>query len=326
MSSSRRPSGRINWLKGAVAAMSTRIDPVGGQAVIEGVMMRGVHGVGVAVRSPEGDIRIKQEVLESWRQRYPILKLPFVRGVAALVESMSVGIRMLNYSASVASGEKEEEQGGGWFGMVIGLGIAVLLFKFLPAQALEWLKAFTDNRILLNVTEGLIRMTIFLAYLLGISRFDEVKRLFQYHGAEHQVINCLEAGKEVTVENALKFSPIHPRCGTSFLLVTLLLSIAVFSFISLDIGALERTAVKLALLPVVAGLAFELIRLAGKTSTDKSANFLAWTAYWLTAPGMWLQRVTTRPANADQIEVAIASLNAALAIQPEGMRTEPQVP
>jgi uncharacterized protein YqhQ len=305
---------------------SARIDPIGGQAVIEGVMMRGLHGVGVAVRAPEGDIRIKQESLVSWRTRYPILKVPFIRGVGALVESMSVGFRMLNYSASVATGEQEESKGGGFFGMVVGLGIAILLFKFLPAQALEWLKAYTDNRIALNVTEGLIRMGIFLAYLLGISRFEEVKRLFQYHGAEHQVINCMEAGKEVTVENALKFSPIHPRCGTSFLLVTLLMSIVVFSFISLDIGALERTGVKLALLPVVAGLAFELIRLAGKTSTDKSAGFLAWAAYWLTTPGMWLQRVTTRPANAEQIEVAIASLEAALAIRPAGPITENPVP
>lgn len=306
--------------------MGDRIDPIGGQAVIEGVMMRGLHGVGVAVRDPEGAIRIKQESLVSWRQRYPILKLPFVRGVAALVESMVVGIRMLNYSASVATGEEEDAKGGGFFGMVVGLGIAILLFKYLPAQALEWLKTFSDSRVLLNVTEGLIRMGIFLAYLLAISRFEEVKRLFQYHGAEHQVINCMEAGKEVTVENALRFSPIHPRCGTSFLLVTLLISIVVFSFISLEIGAIERTAVKLALLPVVAGLAFELIRLAGKTSTEASAGFLAWTAYWLTAPGMWLQRVTTRPANAEQIEVAIASLNAALAIRADGIAGAPDGP
>jgi len=306
--------------------MSARIDPIGGQAVIEGVMMRGLNGVGVAVRSPEGEIHIKQESLVSWRQRFPILKLPFVRGVAALVESMTVGIRMLNYSASVATGETEESKGSGWFGMVIGLGIAVLLFKFLPALALEWLKPVVNHLIALNAIEGLIRMGIFLAYLLGISRFEEVKRLFQYHGAEHQVINCMEAGKEVTVENALSFSPIHPRCGTSFLLVTLLMSIVVFSVISLELGAIERTLAKLALLPVVAGLAFELIRLAGKTSTDKSAGFLAWTAFWITAPGMWLQRVTTRPASADQIEVAIASLNAALAIQPEVPLTERQVP
>ncbi|MNK65383.1 hypothetical protein D3C87_846760 [compost metagenome] len=306
--------------------MSARIDPIGGQAVIEGVMMRGLNGVGVAVRSPEGEIHIKQESLVSWRTRFPILKLPFVRGVAALVESMTVGIRMLNYSASVATGETEETKGGGWFGMVVGLGIAIFLFKFVPALALEYLKPIVGNLIALNAIEGLIRMSIFLAYLLGISRFEEVKRLFQYHGAEHQVINCMEAGKEVTVDNALAFSPIHPRCGTSFLLVTLLMSIVVFSVISLELGAIERTLAKLALLPVVAGLAFELIRLAGKTSTDKSAGFLAWAAFWLTAPGMWLQRVTTRPASADQIEVAIASLNAALAIQPEVPLAERQVP
>ncbi len=305
---------------------SARIDPIGGQAVIEGVMMRGLHGVGVAVRAPEGDIRIKQESLVSWRTRYPILKVPFIRGVGALVESMSVGIRMLNYSASVATGEQEDAKGGGFFGMVVGLGIAILLFKFLPAVVFVQLKPYVSNLIALNAIEGLVRMAIFLAYLLGISRFEEVKRLFQYHGAEHQVINCLEAGKEVTVQNALAFSPIHPRCGTSFLLVTLLMSIVVFSFIGGDLGAVERTVAKLALLPVVAGLAFELIRLAGKTSTDKSAGFMAWTAYWLTTPGMWLQRVTTRPANAEQIEVAIASLEAALAIQPAGPITEHPVP
>jgi uncharacterized protein YqhQ len=308
--------------------MSARIDPIGGQAVIEGVMMRGLHGVGVAVRAPEGDIRIKQEALVSWRQRYPILKLPFIRGVAALVESMTVGIRMLNYSASVATGETEAEasKGSGWFGMVVGLGLAIILFKLLPAYVFVVLKPFVSHHVALNAIEGLVRMAIFLAYLLGISRFEEVKRLFQYHGAEHQVINCMEAGKEVTVENALSFSPIHPRCGTSFLLVTLLMSIVVFSFIGGDLGAVERTVAKLALLPVVAGLAFELIRLAGQTSTNPSAGLLARLAFWLTAPGMWLQRVTTRPADASQVEVAIASLEAALAIQPDGAITEHPVP
>lgn len=307
--------------------MSERIDPIGGQAVIEGVMMRGLNGIGVAVRAPEGDIRIKQESLVSWRVRYPFLKLPFIRGVAALVESMVVGIRMLNYSAAVATGEQESEKGGGgWMGMVIGLGLAIVLFKFVPALVFVQLKPFVSNLILLNSIEGLVRMAIFLGYLLGISRFEEVKRLFQYHGAEHQVINCMEAGKEVTVANALSFSPIHPRCGTSFLLVTLLMSIVVFSFITGDLGAVERTVAKLALLPVVAGLAFELIRLAGKTGTDASAGAIAWAAYWLTAPGMWLQRVTTRPASAEQIEVAIASLNAALAIQPEAPLNERPVP
>lgn len=296
-----------------------KIDPIGGQAVIEGVMMRGSRGVCVAVRTPTGEISLKQVEVESWRERYPALKLPFVRGVAALVESMVVGIRMMNFSAAVATGENPDKPGGlgSTLSLVLGLGLAILLFKYVPAVVFEQLKPVIENRVALNALEGVVRMALFMAYLLGISMLPEVKRLFQYHGAEHQVINCLEAGKEVTAEEAMRFSPIHPRCGTSFLLITLVMSIVVFTFINPDLGAWARTGTKLALLPVVAGISFELIRLAGEvTRRGNEAGWIHRLAWWLTSPGMLLQRVTTRPASQDQIEVAIASLRGALAMRP----------
>lgn len=294
-----------------------KVDPIGGQAVIEGVMMRGKHGVGLALRTPEGAIHIKQEPLTSLRERYPALKLPVLRGVAALVESLSLGMRMLNYSAAVASGEDaEQDQGGGWISILIGVVILVAVFKFLPAMVFFQLKPLIPNPLALSAIEGLTRMGLFIAYLVGISFMPDVKRLFQYHGAEHQVINCIESGKELTADNALTCSPIHARCGTSFLLITLLIQILVFSFLGTQLNIVQRVAAQLALLPLVAGIAFELIRLAGRASTQAKASLGARLALWVTLPGQWLQRVTTRPANREQIEVAIASLEAAMAVQP----------
>lgn len=294
-----------------------KVDPIGGQAVIEGVMMRGKHGVGLALRTPEGDIHIKQEPLVSLRERYPLLKLPLLRGIAALVESLSLGMRMLNYSAAVASGEDtEKDQGSGWISILIGVVLLVAVFKFLPALAFYQLKPLIPNQLALSAIEGLIRMALFIAYLVGISYMPEVKRLFQYHGAEHQVINCVESGKELTPDNALACSPIHARCGTSFLLITLLIQILVFSFLGTQLNIVQRVAAQLALLPLVAGLAFELIRLAGRASTQARATFGSRLALWVTLPGQWLQRVTTRKATREQIEVAIASLDAAMAIAP----------
>lgn len=297
-----------------------KVDPIGGQAVIEGVMMRGKHGVGLALRTPEGTIHIKQEPLVSLRDRYPILKLPLLRGVAALVESMSLGMRMLNYSAAVASGEEaSKEDSGSWVSILIGVALFVAVFKFIPALVFFQLKPMIHNSLALSAIEGLIRMGLFIGYLVGISFMPDVKRLFQYHGAEHQVINCVESGRELTPDNALTFSPIHARCGTSFLLITLLIQILVFSFLGTQLTLVQRVAAQLALLPVVAGIAFELIRLAGRASTQAQAGLGARLALWVTLPGQWLQRVTTRPANREQIEVAIASLEAAMAIQPAAL-------
>lgn len=280
-------------------------------------MMRGKHGVGLALRTPEGTIHIKQEPLVSLRDRYPLLKLPILRGVGALIESMSLGMRMLNYSAAVASGEDaSQDDNGNWGSILIGVVLFVAVFKLIPALVFFQLKPMIHNALALSAIEGLIRMGLFIGYLVGISFMPDVKRLFQYHGAEHQVINCVESGQALTPDNALAFSPIHARCGTSFLLITLLIQILVFSFLGTQLTLVQRVVAQLALLPVVAGIAFELIRLAGRASTQAQAGFGARLALWVTLPGQWLQRVTTRPANREQIEVAIASLEAAMAIQP----------
>lgn len=321
-----------------------RVDPIGGQAVIEGVMMRGPHGVGVAVRRPDGQIQLKQEVLASLRQRYPVLKLPFVRGVAALVESLSLGMRMLEYSAAVASGElpftapsegsgaasaqapaaEKRHEPFGWLMiavMVVGL---IAVFKVLPAYLSGLALPYLPGPLARSALEGAVRIGLFIGYLLAISLMQDVKALYQYHGAEHQVINCVEAGQELTAANAVRFSPIHPRCGTSFLLITLLLQILVFALIPNQFKVLERVALQLALLLPLAGVSFELIRLAGRATTAGArASIGARLALWVTLPGQWLQRLTTRPASEAQIEVAIASLNAALAIAPA---PEPAVP
>lgn len=302
-----------------------KVDPIGGQAVIEGVMMRGKHGVGLAIRQPDGRIHVKQEALSSLRERYPLLKLPFVRGVAALVESFSVGMRMLNYSAAIATGEDTKDaEALNWLPLMIGLIVLIGVFKVLPALVFVRLTPYIPNPLALSAIEGAIRMSLFFGYLVAISFLPDVKRLFQYHGAEHQVINCVESGQELTPDNALSFSPIHPRCGTSFLLITLLIQIVVFAFLGLHLSVVQRVAAQLCLLPLVAGLAFELIRLAGQSSLQGArAGAFARLALGVTLPGQWLQRVTTRPASREQIEVAIASLEAALAIQPNAVPAVP---
>lgn len=284
----------------------SKIDPIGGQALIEGVMMRSTTHVSLAVRSPDGAIVQEREPFTPWRKRRPFFGWPFVRGSVTLVESMVVGYRMLERSASIATGEEEE---GGWLSIAIGLVLFILLFKALPAQIFLSLKPHISNTLLLNGIEGLVRMGIFLLYLGGISLLPDVRRLFEYHGAEHQVIHCHEAGKELTPENAATYSPTHPRCGTSFLLVTLVLSILVFSLLGRSDSLVGRVGMQLLLLPLIAGLSYELIRLAGKA---KDGSLVARIALVVTAPGQWLQRLTTRKAKPDQLEVAIASLKGAL--------------
>lgn len=297
-----------------------KVDPIGGQAVIEGVMMRGPLGVGLAIRNPQGDIQIHQESLTSLRDRYPFLKLPLIRGVAALFESLSVGIRMLNFSAAVATGEDPhaDKEGTQWLPLLLGLALMIAIFKVLPALLFVYLAPYVLNPLVLSAIEGMLRMGLFVAYLGGISLFNDVKRLFQYHGAEHQVINCIESGQSLTPENASTCSSIHPRCGTSFLLITMIIQIVVFSFLGTHMNVIQRVSSQLVLLPLVAGIAFELIRLAGQVSLQgKQASFGARLALWVTLPGQWLQRITTRPASLEQLEVAIASLKAALEIRPE---------
>ncbi|HWR38030.1 MAG TPA: DUF1385 domain-containing protein [Patescibacteria group bacterium] len=275
---------------------------IGGQAVIEGVMMRGAREIATAVREPAGTIVIRTEPLVSVTDRYPILKKPMIRGVVALVESLVYGLKALSFSAQ-AAGEEGEELTAREIAMtmVFALGLAVVLFVVIPTFAAKYIhSAVTDPR-LLNLFEGLLRLAIFFAYVTGISLMKDIQRVFQYHGAEHKAIHAYEAGVPLEVENIRPYSRLHPRCGTNFLLIVMVVSIVMFAFLGWP-DLWLRIVSRIVLLPVVAGLAYEIIRFAGRS--DKK-----WVACAI-APGLWLQQLTTREPSDDQIEVAIAALNA----------------
>jgi len=292
--------------------------PVGGQAVLEGVMMRGVSTWAVAVRKPApgqepgevptGEIGITSFPLVSVMKKHRLLRLPVVRGVVALGESLSIGFKALGISANAQMPGEEEEIGKGtWTGTVIfAVLFAVGLFFLLPAF-LAKIVGGTHNGFEFVVVEKLIRIGIFLGYLWLIAQMKDLQRVFQYHGAEHKTISCYEADLELTPENAKQFSRLHPRCGTSFLLIVMIVAIFVFApFGRPDWWVLIITRVLG--IPIVAGLAFELIKAMGKNRTKKWARVLMW-------PGMQLQKLTTREPDLTQLAVAIASLEAVLAVE-----------
>ncbi len=286
---------------------------VGGQAVIEGVMMRGPKLRATAVRDPQGKIQVECMPVHSIADRFPILKKPFLRGTVALVESLVMGIQSLSYSAKMA-GEEEEQLSDKEIAstVVVALVLASILFIAIPTGAARLFHTITEDPFFLNIMEGLLRLAIFLGYITGISRMKGIHRVFQYHGAEHKTIHCFEAGEELTVENVQKHSRLHPRCGTNFLLIVMIVSIFVFAFLGWP-SLLERIVSRILLLPVVAGISFELIRFAGESESPFVAQ--------LVAPGLWLQYLTTRPPEDDMVEVAIASLKAVL---PEEQAAEPR--
>ena len=277
---------------------------VGGQAVIEGVMMRQSDRLAIAVRKPDRDIFIHQETLLTAGHRYPILKLPILRGMVAFVEALTLGTRVLTISANQAF-EEEEEELTGWqltFSVIIAMVLGISLFFFLPTILVRLLaENLTTHVVVLNLLEGAVRIGIFVSYVLVISRFKDIQRVFEYHGAEHKAIACYEADNDLTVINARKFSALHPRCGTSFLLLVMAISILLFSFFGWP-DLLPRLLLRLALLPLVAGLAYEVIQLAGKN------RFFC----LLTAPGLWLQRLTTREPDDRQLEVALRAIQSVL--------------
>lgn len=273
---------------------------VGGQAVIEGVMMRYREKMAIAVRKPDQEIFIHREALRPAGARYPALRLPVLRGMVAFVEALLLGVRALTISAGQAVPDEEEELSGWQLAMTVAVALllAVSLFFMLPTVLVRLLAGpEPGSPVLLNLLEGIIRIGIFLSYIFLISRIKDIERVFQYHGAEHKAIFCFEAGKSLTVDNARAFSPLHPRCGTSFLLLVMAVSILLFSFFGWP-GLLERLILRLTMLPIVAGLAYELIQLAGRQS------FFC----YLTAPGLWLQRMTTREPDDQQLEVALRAL------------------
>lgn len=288
---------------------------VGGQAVIEGVMMRGKTHVAVAVRQPDGEISVDVRPVNSISDRYPILKKPFLRGVVSLVESLVMGMKALAYSAQV-SGDEDEKLDSKEMALTIAVsaGLAILLFIVIPTWSMRFLTGITQDHMALNLAEGVLRMAIFLAYIAAISSMNDIQRVFQYHGAEHKTIYTYEAGLPLKVENVRPFSTLHPRCGTNFLMIVMLISMFIFTFLGWP-SLLERIVSRIILMPVIAGVSYELIRYAG-AHTDNPLVRIAIT------PGLLLQKLTTRQPDDSQIEVAIASLKAV--VPPEDLAQEPE--
>ncbi len=278
---------------------------VGGQAVIEGVMMRGPGKIAVAVRQPDGKIAVDVNPASSISDRYPILKKPFLRGVVSLVESLVYGMKALSYSAQ-ASGDEQEQMDSREMGLTIlaSVCLAVGLFVIVPTSAMKLLQNRGVGSVMLNLLEGVLRLGIFLLYIWGISRQKDIQRVFQYHGAEHKTIYTYEHDLPLVVENVRPFSTLHPRCGTNFLMIVMLISIFIFAFLGWP-NLIERILSRILLMPVVAGISYELIRYAGRHIDHP------WVRRMI-LPGLLLQKLTTREPDDDQIEVAIASLKAVL--------------
>lgn len=276
---------------------------VGGQAVIEGVMMRGPQYIATAVRTPSGEITIQKDTIHSITEKYPILKKPFLRGSVALVESLIYGMKSLSYSAQ-AAGEEEEQLTSTQMAMTMAFSVvmAIVFFLAIPTFGAKFIPGVADDPVRLNIVEGVLRLLIFLAYIWGISLTKDIRRVFEYHGAEHKTIWAYEKGLPLTVANVQKQTRLHPRCGTNFLLIVMVVSIFVFAFLGWP-NLVERILSRVILMPVVAGISYEIIRLAG---SGKHPIVRA-----LVQPGLWLQYLTTREPHADQIEVAIRALEAA---------------
>ena len=277
---------------------------IGGQEVIAGVMMRGPELVATAVRNPQGRIELEVKPVNSIADRYPIFKKPMLRGCVSLFESLVMGIRSLGYSAQMAGEEDEQLTDRELAGtMIFAFALAAVLFIAIPTGAAKLFHVITEDPVFLNLMEGFLRLFIFMAYIFAISRMKDIQRVFQYHGAEHKTIACFEAGEALTVENVARHTRLHKRCGTSFLLIVMLVSIFVFAFLGWPDLA-ERIASRIILLPVVAGISYEIIRF--------SANSDNCLLGWAVKPGLWLQKLTTREPEPEMIEVAIESAKAVL--------------
>jgi len=290
---------------------------VGGQAVMEGVMMRAPHSYCVAVRKPNGEIVTEQAPLPRVSEKYPLFKLPILRGIGTLGQAMWLGMQALKFSADAALSEEKTNEGKPVevSSKLMGLNLAIsvlffiFMYKFVPlflTTQLEKIFPVLHGRIAFNLVDGIIRMAIFLGFLYLISRLDDIRRVFMYHGAEHKVVFNFESGKPVNVANAQQFVTWHPRCGTSFLLVVMVLSMIVYAFLPIDSFAGKFVA-RIALLPVIVGISYELIRYAAKRRHGLMAL--------LTAPGLWLQRITTREPTDDQAAIAIHALNGAMELE-----------
>jgi len=299
---------------------------IGGQAVIEGVMMKGPKDLAIAVRKPNGEIVVNKEVLKGMSQS-PLAKMPIIRGVIALVDAMVLGVRALTYSAEFWEDEDESFKKGRfeiwvenklgdkandvmiYFSVFIAIALSISIFIILPTVVTSFLRTIISGHIWLNVIEGIMRILLFIGYVLLISKMKDIQRVFQYHGAEHKTIHCYENGLPLTVENTRQFTALHPRCGTSFLLIVMVISMILFSFIGWP-NPMVRVISRLALMPVVAGISYEIIRWAGKSKS----KLVCMISY----PGLMLQKLTTKEPDDRQLEVAIAAMQGVLAGNKEG--------
>jgi uncharacterized protein YqhQ len=285
---------------------------IGGQAVIEGVLMRAPRSMAIAVRRPDGEIVVKRDRVVPLSERFPVLKLPLVRGAVALFSSLVIGIKALSFSANaaMAEGEKQEEltplaMGGT---MAVALLFGVLLFFVLPLYLTKLLvPVIGDSNLVFNLVDGLIRVLVFLLYVYSISRMNDIQRVFQYHGAEHKSIYAFEAGESLTVENVKRYSRLHPRCGTSFLLIVMLVSILVFSLIPKLWPFYAKAGARIVLLPLIAGLSYEVLKWSARHEQAPLVRLLI-------TPGLALQRLTTREPDDAQLEVAIRSMEEAIEV------------
>lgn len=291
---------------------------IGGQAVLEGVMMKKGDLYAVTVRKPDGELVIDTEEFHGVMHGNKIKNIPFVRGVFNFVDSLILGTRTLTYSADFYEDESvQETKMDQWFkktfkdkadSIVSGITVtcsiilAIAIFMVLPYFISSLLDTFVRSTTILALIEGVIRLAIFVGYVVLISAMEDIKRVYMYHGAEHKCINCIEHGKELTVENAMKSSRLHKRCGTSFMLFVMLVSIILFMFIHVE-NPILRIVIRILLVPVIAGISYEIIRLAGNNSTNVLVRIIS-------APGMWLQTLTTKEPTEDMVEVAIKSVEA----------------
>ncbi len=283
---------------------------IGGQAVIEGVLMRAPRSMAIAVRRPDGEIVVKRDRVTPLSERFPLVKLPLIRGAVALFSSLVIGMKALSFSANeaISEGEKKEEMSSLAMGGTIAVALlfGILLFFILPLFLTKLLVPYIgDSNIVFNLVDGLIRVIVFLLYVYSISRMSDIQRVFQYHGAEHKSIFAFESGEALTVENVQRFSRLHPRCGTSFLLIVMLVSIVVFSLIPKPWPFYLKAGARIVLLPLIAGVSYEVLKWSAKHEKSSLVRMLI-------APGLALQRLTTREPDESQVEVAIRSMEEAL--------------
>ncbi|MBU5255641.1 DUF1385 domain-containing protein [Tissierella praeacuta] len=294
------------------------ITSIGGQALIEGVMMRGPKDIAIAVRKPNKEIEIKKERLNTLGMKYKIFQLPFLRGVVGLIEALMFGTRALMYSAEFFEDEEDSgkeslteklfkdkaEEAEMAFAVISSVALAIGMFMILPTILTNFFKEKISSPIGLNLVEGLVRIIIFLIYIIGVSKFEDIKRVFEYHGAEHKTIHCYENEEELTVENVKKYPILHPRCGTSFLFMVMIISILVLSFFGWP-NPLQRFIIRILMFPVIAGISYEINKLIGKSNSR--------LAYFLSYPGLMIQKLATvKEPDGEQIQVAIESLKAVL--------------